>query len=306
MTRGMQLCIYHRSDLDGIGSAAVIRRVKPGIQICGWNYSEPRPVPLEHLLNEEKRHPGSCSLILVDLSFNPEEMLLLKECLGDRFLWLDHHKTAIENSVKHGYDDLAGSRGTGLAAIQHAHLFFTDILWEQSLTEGVQLLGDYDSWKNEDAEYWENKVLPYQWGMRFLAKGSVDECLRQLLCPVSEVMSIGATIYSYEKDIASMFMKSRAFSIQFEGLKFLCFNGSGNSNTFNSRFNTTLWDACMIFGFNGKTRNWVVSMYTTREDLDLTPIAVKYGGGGHAKACGFSTNDIRLITDVIVTDPDSK
>lgn len=42
-----------------------------------------------------------------------------------------------------------------------------------------------------------------------------------------------------------------------------------------------------IFYWNGAT--WTVSLYHAahRKDLDLSAIAVKYGGGGHRGACGF-------------------
>jgi hypothetical protein len=45
---------------------------------------------------------------------------------------------------------------------------------------------------------------------------------------------------------------------------------------------------------NGK---WTVSLYGVphRPDLDLSPIAVKHGGGGHRQACGFTTDQLPFL-----------
>jgi nanoRNase/pAp phosphatase (c-di-AMP/oligoRNAs hydrolase) len=51
----------------------------------------------------------------------------------------------------------------------------------------------------------------------------------------------------------------------------------------------------MVFSFNGTM--WNVSLYqnTLTESPDLSVIAKKYGGGGHAGACGFMVKDINQI-----------
>ena len=55
-------------------------------------------------------------------------------------------------------------------------------------------------------------------------------------------------------------------------------------------------DALCGFYFNGK--KWTVSLYHAkhRTDLDLSKIAVKYGGGGHRGACGFTTEIFPFTT----------
>ena len=86
-------------------------------------------------------------------------------------------------------------------------------------------------------------------------------------------------------------LRSRSFHACFEGLHLLCLNTARcNSNTFAALDNPeTGHDALCGFYFNGK--KWTVSLYHAkhRTDLDLSKIAVKYGGGGHRGACGFTT-----------------
>lgn len=84
-------------------------------------------------------------------------------------------------------------------------------------------------------------------------------------------------------------MQSRMFEVQFEGLKFLAIvHGRFNSNTFESvDLPHKGHDALMGMSFTGD--KWTFSLYHAkhRTDLDLSEIAVKYGGGGHRGACGF-------------------
>ena len=42
------------------------------------------------------------------------------------------------------------------------------------------------------------------------------------------------------------------------------------------------------YSFKPEQGKWIVSLYTTHHNVNILAIANKYGGGGHAKACGFS------------------
>jgi uncharacterized protein len=79
---------------------------------------------------------------------------------------------------------------------------------------------------------------------------------------------------------------SYGFTFQWEGLTFLACN--------HARFNSHLFTAGIkpehdaLFGFNWSGKDWRVSLYgIPGKDIDLSVIAVKYGGGGHAGACGM-------------------
>ena len=50
-------------------------------------------------------------------------------------------------------------------------------------------------------------------------------------------------------------------------------------------------DAFMPFAFNGE--KWTVSMYSTTHDI--SDICKKYGGGGHAKAAGFTCVELPFM-----------
>src|SRR3990167_1028744 len=105
-----------------------------------------------------------------------------------------------------------------------------------------------------------------------------------------------AAMACYAKRDADV-MRARSFLVEWEGLKFLALNAARcNSNTFAARdVLETGHDALMGFFFNGQV--WTVSLYHARprKDLDLSLIAVKHKGGGHAGACGFTSKTLPFL-----------
>jgi hypothetical protein len=92
-------------------------------------------------------------------------------------------------------------------------------------------------------------------------------------------------------------MMHRSFMVEFEGLKFLALTTARcNSLTFASKdVPETGHDALMGFYFTGQ--KWSVSLYHAKHKtgIDLSQIAVKYGGGGHRGACGFQVEKLPFI-----------
>jgi hypothetical protein len=112
-----------------------------------------------------------------------------------------------------------------------------------------------------------------------------------------------AAMRCYAKRDADI-IRTRGFNLQFEGLTFLVLNTARcNSNTFAALdMPETGHDALMGFYFNGS--KWTVSMYHAahRKDLDLSLIAVKYGGGGHRGACGFTAKSLKDVLQEMVKE----
>jgi hypothetical protein len=74
-----------------------------------------------------------------------------------------------------------------------------------------------------------------------------------------------------------------------------------NSNSFESAYNPEFHDAMMPFNYDGQTRMWNFSLYTTKPEVDILSIAKQYGGGGHKQACGFQlpNNKVNFIENGI-------
>ena len=134
----MITCIYHIADLDGLSSAAIVKQKYKDsdldLNFIGWNYGD--EVPYDEI---EK----SDMVILVDLSFEPEDMLKVKEMKGDNFFWIDHHVSAINNSKEHKYDDLQGIRNDKYAACELTWFFFM----KTKIPSPIVYLGSYDTFR---------------------------------------------------------------------------------------------------------------------------------------------------------------
>lgn len=281
--------IYHNRDLDGISSAAIMKARFPQIELIGWDYGDPLEIPR---LNEP--------IIMADVSLPMPKMHELAQKSGFQLTWIDHHKSAIRD-----YEEFVGDyegflfpvlkEGTGACELTWRHLFHT------RPPEAIRLLSAYDTWQNDDEEYWEEVVLPFQYGMRGRCS-SPDTFPEQAIKPsmvneiwLSDVIEDGKAILKYQEFQDSMNARKGAFEAVFKDLRAICMNGGGfNSNSFKSVYDPEKHDLMMPFKFDGK--KWVVSLYTDK-DIDCSVLAKSMGGGGHMKAAGFevkSFNDIGL------------
>jgi nanoRNase/pAp phosphatase (c-di-AMP/oligoRNAs hydrolase) len=51
----------------------------------------------------------------------------------------------------------------------------------------------------------------------------------------------------------------------------------------------------MPFQYDGKTKLWIISIYSTKKNIDCSELARKYKGGGHFSAAGMQVLDISQI-----------
>lgn len=172
------ICFYHKSDLDGVCSAAIVKHFVPDCELYGIDYGDEFPWGKARegetdwvIVGGEEQHPPvkeKRTVYVVDFSLPTEDMKRLAAV--SNLIWIDHHKTAVD-----AYN-ASGGLGSpheavlvvGLAACELCwhHLNGSTIPWVPStLPEAVRLLGAYDPWRKDDPE-WESKILPFQYGMR--------------------------------------------------------------------------------------------------------------------------------------------
>lgn len=279
--------IYHSADFDGIFCREIAKKFLPDLveeDFIGWNYGDPVP------------QVSSDELIyMLDISI--DELMN-----HPQLIWIDHHKTAMEKYPT----SIRGVRIDGVAACRLVWQWFTNKrsigdeleegkqfllkdYVERSVTEpwAVRLVGEYDVWdkRNPDAELFQHglrsqELSPADWNTLFEHEHDADKFVIRLLIQGRAVQY--ATTEANKKAILS-----GGFTLFWEGLTFLaCNHASFNSFLFVAGLDES-HDACL--GFAWKKNKWSVSMYHKkgREDIDLSEIAKKYGGGGHRGACGF-------------------
>lgn len=284
--------IYHRADFDGIFCREIARKfLGDTAEYIGWDYGDPLV----------EVHSGCETLYVLDLS--PECVAGMVACGGlvhpeaQKLVWIDHHKSTIEKFP----GGVPGYRIDGVAACRLAWEWFKveltpglrlatkDAFVNRTLDEpyAVRLAGEYDIWdkRDPDAEVFQfglqsMELKPLTWEL-LLGENSYDHA--QNMC------GWGRLCQQYQQRTDAEILP-RGFLVEFEGLKFLALNTARcNSLSFAAKdVPETGHDALMGFYWTGTATS--VSLYHARHrtDLDLSAIAVKYGGGGHRGACGFS------------------
>jgi len=125
------ICFYHKDDLDGWCSAAIVYNYYKGeCDLFGITHGE--KFPWELVRDDEEQ-----IVVMVDYAIDPASMSILAETRN--FIWIDHHLSAInDNDI-----NIFGARSTGFAACELTFNFFYGVRPPLSIT----YLGMYDSWR---------------------------------------------------------------------------------------------------------------------------------------------------------------
>ncbi len=292
------ICYYHKVDLDGKCSAAIVKRKYPDCKLIGVDYPD-RP-DFETIKIDE-------TVFVVDFSFTPQDMDELREICGQNFIWIDHHKSAIKaiSEYKSCYCSfpidsiMKGKREIGKAGCE---LTWEYLFPDEDMPEGVKLLGRYDVGDKSNQDERENKILPFQYGMR-----SRGECVptwdiwelllqpyytvRSNSAPIfGSILKDGEIIFKYEVLQNISYAKAMAFTVEFEGHKAWAINKALSDSSIFDSLDTL--DRPLSILFSCRAGVWRYSLRS--ESLDVSEIAAKHGGGGHAGAAGFKSNQYLL------------
>ncbi len=86
-------------------------------------------------------------------------------------------------------------------------------------------------------------------------------------------------------------MDACGFDTTMDGLRCVAINRMlTNSQMFDSVWDPEKYDAMLTFGW--RKGQWTVSLYSTKDDVDVSVIAKNRGGGGHKGAAGFQCSEL--------------
>jgi oligoribonuclease NrnB/cAMP/cGMP phosphodiesterase (DHH superfamily) len=272
-------CVYHRADLDGICSAAIVRREVPGVVLIPADYGDK--------LEAVEEIPDGATVYIVDFCLEPFDRMiaLAKRCT---VVWLDHHISAIKKAEKAGLGALvSGTQDELLAGCELTWDWFRP---EQPRPVSVCLLGRWDVW-DESHPKWAI-LKSFQYGARARNLRPDSEEWGGLLGSVwsgDAIIALGNTILAYQASQDAAAAQDGAFLVAFEGLAFVALNTPRRgSDQFASVYDPVHHDAMLAFCLLSSGR-WRVNMYAEKP-CDLSIIAVRHGGGGHKRAAGFVCN----------------
>jgi len=269
-------CFFHKSDLDGMCSGAIVKKFHPNCEMVGVDYQDS--------FHDFEVHNGE-DIIVVDFSFPMIEMDYINN--NHPFIWIDHHKSTIEEAFAEGFLANGGqSLEVGTAACELTWEYFYP---EREMPEFIHLLGRYDVWDHED-----ERVLQFQYGMRqFDDTSPAAPIWHNLLARVIDyrvIIDEGKLILAYQNRENRLFAKGMAFVSELFGLRAICVNKPySNSKIFDSVYNPDHHDIMVVFGIKRGTYKY--SVYCDKSEIDVGKLCkMYYGGGGHPGAGGFHSD----------------
>lgn len=286
-------CFYHKTDLDGICSGAIVQFCYPECTTIGIDYDRQNDFTV---LNEVEKDE---EVFVVDFSFSEEIMTKLAE--NGWLVWIDHHKSAIERlqpllknpEVHFEYAVRIGSAGCELTWEFLSTRPGGSSLMSKPMPTAVKLLGRYDVWDHKDPN-----VLPFQYGMRNMDSYFPDHPIWADLFTsddsIGDIVIYGNIVLDYEQRQNAKIAKGMAFECNFHGLRAIAMNKPySNSKVFESVYDPAKHDIMILFGM--KPGSCKYSLYCEKEEIDVSAIAKEYGGGGHRNAAGFFTEQPLIL-----------
>lgn len=266
--------IFYHNDLDGRCAGAIAWRSpminkESNCELIEIDYKD--DVPINCISDDER-------IIILDFSFKPVLMnKVLKKTLS--VVWIDHHQTAFEYNYGH---ELCGLRNNFFSGCELAWKYYFP---ENPIPRAVELIGDRDKWAWKYGEETAN----FNMGIRIYSHQPKDGIWDDLFTGerIFEVIKAGAICIKFRDNFCGDYANSYGFETEFEGFK--CFAlglYEFGSEAFGIRMEK--YDICLSFEFVGN--KWVVGLFS--DDIDVSQIAKKYGGGGHKHASGFVCKEL--------------
>jgi hypothetical protein len=311
------IIFYHSADLDGKCSAAIVLRYEKqcwnrDCELFGINYGDPFPW--------EKITP-SRRVYMVDFSLQPYPEMFKLAMMTRDFHWIDHHKSVLPDTEKHGWPICYRAFEEGKAGCELTWSYLYQDSEAVPMPHAVLLLGRYDVWDEKCTTTPWSHILAFQYGMRL--KDNDPRSLDWLTlfgdngieAEVEMVKAItvgGHSILAYEATQNEIAMSACGFVTEFEGLRALaCNRGPTNSKLFESQWDPEKHDVMLSFYWS-RRGEWKLGLYTTKPGIDCGALCKKYGGGGHPKAAGCQCKELpfalggRIAVDVLFTREGAK
>jgi oligoribonuclease NrnB/cAMP/cGMP phosphodiesterase (DHH superfamily) len=265
------LCLYH-DDPDGRCAAAVVRRAL-GSKTTTHALEIGDPIPWGEV-------EAADLVVLVDYSLPPEDMERMRRT--GAFIWVDHHKSALE-TLGEAMAGVPGERSIDEAAcVLSWQTFFAG----QPVPAAVALIGDRDIWRMALPDTREFGEGIYHEDM----DPGNDDLWGPLLDdepePVAELTERGRLLYQARLAQIADQVERYGFDATFEGYRTRVVNdrGTGDMGEYIRQQGYEL-GYCYVEAVRDGELLTIVTLYS--DQVDVSQLARKHGGGGHEGAAGF-------------------
>lgn len=283
------VCFYHRIDLDGMCSGAIVKKFLSNAKLIGVNHGE------DFDFGEAKDK----NVIMVDFSLQPIESMLEVCKISKTFFWIDHHKSAILEYQKN--KDLFEEYNHKFTIVTDLEKAACELTWNyfvQNHSELVYLLGRYDVWDHQDV-----RVPIFQLGAKTYDLDPrtengmqnwhllFDECQNPSSKMIESIVEKGKQIKAYLDNNNKTSTEGLFHDVELAGYKFIAINKMGGFNVFKHVYNPQKYDAALTY-FRLGNGKWSFGLYTDKPEIDVSIIAKSKGGGGHKGAAGFQCDEL--------------
>lgn len=270
------ICIYHSNCADGFGAAWAVRH--------GYAHDPElsRLRPPEYVAGVYQTEPPDCTgrnVLFVDFCYKRPVMEGIAK-VAKRVLILDHHKSAYEDCGDLGadFENVTAVFDMGRSGAMIAWAWANDGAKPPMLIEHIQ---DRDLWKFELDKTKEIQAAVFSYPYEFEVW---DGLMRNE--GISRLATEGAAIHrKHMKDIAELVdvlkrpMTIGGYQIPAMSVPYMMVSEAGHIMAVGQPFAACYWDS---------EDNRTFGLRSTDQGVDVSEIALKYGGGGHRNAAGFA------------------
>lgn len=292
--------IYH-FDPDGHCAGFWVRKLAKHTDNYPIEYFEINygiPFPFDSIQKDEQ-------VFIVDYSIMPDEMEKLLK-ITSNVTWVDHHRSAIKRYEGFPHN-IPGFRYDGIAGCELTYCYLSCVKdGKEPTIDNVlsyrhlqplfsKYIGNYDVWT---FKYGEKDVKAFGTGLMLYDTHSESDFwdnMSDYKIAMLDIINEGKKLLIYDDIKNAKACEHKGFECMFEGYLCYALNKSGGTDTFKS-VDQDKYAMFICFTFDGE--KWTYSLRSgfgeASKDVNVSEIAMRYGGGGHMYASGFSSDELLL------------
>ena len=288
----MQNQLFTHNDLDGVSCGILAKYAFPTNIEVHYQSVNSLDYQVEKFLNEFGKKTNF-QLYITDLSVNKENELKLNEYTskGGNVQLIDHHKTALHfNEYEWGLVKVEEAEEKLASATSLFYMYLVERNFIQPtaiLDEYVELVRQYDTWeweKNDNLLAKRLNDLLYMQSIEEFEESMLERINQQAHFSFDEFEE---KILTIEEKKTDRYIRRKRRELVQTTINDLCV-GIVHAESYHSELGNALGkeyphlDCISMLNMGSKK----ISFRTIHDHVDVSDLASKYGGGGHAKASG--------------------
>jgi uncharacterized protein len=286
--------LFTHNDLDGVGCGIIAAcAFSDQVEVRYHSVSSLDPQLERFLEKRGDRSKKGSMLFITDLSVNVSNEQRIERYVqaGGKVRLLDHHKTSLQLNRHHWANvqtEYADGRLTSATSLLYDYLVQHGLMKpRRSIAQFVELVRQYDTWEWEEQGNVRAKRLNdlfFLFSLDDFEQMMTERLMQQEEFDFSEFEK---KLLELEEEKIERYVRRKKRELVQTFIDDRCV-GIVHAESYHSELSHELGreyphlDYIAILNMGGKK----ISLRTIHDDMDVSEVAVRYGGGGHAKAAG--------------------